>query len=201
LPLEDDTIFVVMPEELDFAENNPKFSDIHILETIPYSSTKAGFYLIHLQYSAEADALMAAEAAEKRKLIPGEVVIDGQKAQVNYTRDGPIQSAFDDDPDSLYTTNQINPALFDLTFPQEQEFHSIFIIHGAAPIELIVTFFSAAGDELKSYTTQFTDQDGGKGDKFNFDQAVKASMVTISVRVLDGDENDTVHIWGIAFNK
>jgi len=201
LPLENDTIFVVPPAEFEFAQSNPKFSDIQILRTIPYSKTKMGFYLIHLKYSPQADALMAAEEAERRKPLSGEVVINGQTVKISYTRESgatSVQSAFDDDPASLYKTAEINPATFDLTFPQEQEFHSIFIIHGAAHIELKVTFFSSAGEELKSYTAQFT-ENGDKGNTLNLDQAVKASRVSISVKVLDTDENATVHIWQIAF--
>jgi len=202
LPLENDTFFVVTPEEFDFANSNPKFSDIQVLQVIPYSSTKVGFYVIRLKYSPQADALLAAEDAEKRKLIPGEVMINGQKVQVKYTQDDglPIQNVFDDDPESLYKTAALNPALFDLTFPQEQEFHSIFIIHGGAQIELKVTFFSAAGDEIKSYTTQFL-ENGDKGNTLNFDQTVKATRVVISVQSILGDANATVHIWEIAFNK
>jgi hypothetical protein len=202
LPLENDTIFVVTPEEFDFAQKSPMFSDIQVLKVIPYSSTKAGFYLIRFKYSPQADALLAAEDAERRKLIPGEVVINGQNVQVNYTQDDglPIQNVFDDDPDSLYKTAALNPALFDLTFPQEQEFHSIFIIHGAAPIELKVTFFPAGGDEPKTYVTQFL-ENGDKGNTLNFGQTVKAIRVTISVQALSADEAGTVHIWEIAFNK
>jgi hypothetical protein len=200
LPLKDDTIFVITPAEFDFAKTNPKFSDIQVLKTIPYSSTKVGFYLIHLKYSPQADALFAAERVEKRKLIPGEVVIDGQKVQINYTRtDGTlIQDAFDNDPVSLYKTAEINPAEFDLTFPQDREFHSVFILHGTTPIELKVTFFPAAGDEQISYITQFTGN-GDKGDTLDLGQAVKATRVNISVQILHADESTVVHVWGIAF--
>ncbi len=201
-PLENDTIFVITPEEFDFAKNNPKFSDIQILKTIPYSKTKMGFYLIHMKYSAQAESIIAAEHAERRKLVHGEILIDGQQVEIAYTRnDGTlIQDAFDGNPLSLYKTSELNPAIFDLTFPQEQDFHSIFIIHGGAAIELQVTFFSAGGEKLQSYTTQFT-ENGDKGNTLKLDQSIKASRVLISVKSLFADELGVVHIWEIVFNK
>jgi len=125
-------------------------------------------------------------------------MIDGEKVDITYTRnDGTlIQSVFDDDPESLYKSHEINPVIFDLTFPKEKEFSSIFIIHGSAPIELGLTFFSAGGDRLKSYTTQFM-ENGDQGNTLQFDENVKALRVTISVEAIDANELEIVHIWEI----
>jgi hypothetical protein len=200
LPLENDTIFVVTPEELDFAQKNPKFSDIQILKTIPYSKSKAGFYLIHLKYSPKAEALMAAEEAERRKPISGEVLINGQTVQIVYTRnDGTlIQAAFDGDPVSLYKTAEINPAVFDLTFPQEQEFHSAFIIHGSGPIDLKIVFLTESGQEIGAYQASFT-KNGTEGNTIHFDPAVTASKVSISVDTPEQNDRGIVYIWDMTF--
>lgn len=200
--INEDMIFVVTPQEFEFAQKDPKFSDIEILKTIPYSKSKVGFYIIKLNYSPEAEAIWAAEDMERRKLLSGEIVIDGEPVKINHTRnDGTlIEGAFDDDPVSLYKSLRVNPVFFDLTFPQERDFQSVYIFHGSAPIELQVTFFSAAGDELKSYTTEF-EGNGEQGHTLNFDEKVKASRVTIEVKVLHTDDSATVHIWEIAFNK
>ncbi len=200
VPLKDDTIFVVTPEEFDFAQKNPKFSDIQILKTIPYSKSKVGFYLIHLKYSPQAEALLAAEDAERRKPILGEVVIDGQKVQIAYTKnDGTlIEHAFDGDPVSLYKSLEINPAVFDLTFPQKRAFHSIFIIHGGGPIVLKVAFFTESGQEIGAYQARFTEH-GTEGNTLSFEQAISASKIHISVESLGQGDRAIVHVWDIAF--
>ena len=198
IPFEPDTIFIATPEELDFAKKDPKFSDIEILKTIPYSASKAGFYFIHLKYSQQAESIIAAEKEEYHKLLTGEILLDGEKVQIAYTRnDGTqIEAAFDEDPVSLYKSAEINPVEFDLTYPREHEFHSIFIIYGADPIELQITFFSAGGEKVKSYTHQFN-ENGDAGNTFTFDQTIKASKVNISIKALTADENGTVHVWQI----
>jgi hypothetical protein len=200
LPLENDTIFVVTPEEFDFAQKNPKFSDIQILKTIPYSKSKAGFYLIRLKYSPQAKALMAAEEAERRKPISGEVIINGQKVQIVYTRnDGTlIQDAFDGNPASLYRSFEINPAVFDLTFPQEQAFHSVFIIHGSGPINLNIVFYAESGQEVGKYQASFTEH-GTEGNTLHLDPPVIASKVSLSVDTPEQNDRGIVYIWDITF--
>jgi hypothetical protein len=200
VPLKDDTIFVVTPEEFDFAQKNPKFSDIQILKTIPYSKTKLGFYLIHLKYSPQAEALFADEEAERKKPLSGEVVINGQTVQIVYTRnDGTlIQAAFDGDPVSLYKSAEINPAVFDLTFPQKQEFHSVFVIHGSGPIDLKVVFLTESGQEIGTYQASFTEH-GTEGNTLHFNPAVTASKVSISVNTPEQNDKGIVYIWDMTF--
>jgi hypothetical protein len=107
-----------------------------------------------------------------------------------------IDAIFDDNPETLYKSTSINPVEFDLIYPHEHEFHSLFIIHGAAPVEVLVTFFSADGQTIKSYTAKF-DQHGDVGNTLNFDEAVKSSKVSISVKIPTMDASGIVHLWGI----
>jgi hypothetical protein len=199
-PLETDTIFVVTPEEFEFARNNPKFSGIQILRTIPYSQTKAGFYLLRLEYSPQAEAILAAEEAERRKPLLGEVLIDEQLVQIVYTRnDGTlIESVFDDDPDSLYKSAEINPAIFELTFPQAREFRGLFIMHGEIPINLRVVFLSENGAEIGAYQASFV-EGGTEGNTLAFDPVITASKVHIIVEVSSEKERGLVHIWDMRF--
>ncbi len=202
LPITDNTVFVVTPDELAMEKKDPKFSNIQILKTIPYSASKDGFYLIHLHYSPNVDELFAAEIAERHKLISGEITINQQKVKVAYSQNNgtDIQAAFDDDPISLYKTDEVNPAIFDLTFPKEQEFRSVSLLHGTAPVELHVAFFSPDGTKLDGYDIQFK-ENIDREDILKLDTPVKAVRVLISVTSLYSDEAAIVHIWGIYFNK
>jgi hypothetical protein len=198
--IKDNTIFAITPEEMAFAQNNPKFSIIKILRVIPYSKTKEGFYLIRLKYAPNAQALIDAENAERRRLVHGEIVIDGQPVQIGYTQNASpsVDAVFDDNPDTLYKTAEINPAVFDLTFPEEREFHAISILHGLAPIELKVTFFPAQNYDAKKYTAQFTGE-SDQGSTLELGQNIRALRVTIEVKVLNDDPLSIVHIWDINF--
>lgn len=200
-PIQENSIFAITPEEYDFIKENPKFSIIKILKVIPYSPQKAGFYLLRLKYSPKAQAIFDAEWAEKLKPLQGEFFLNGEKVLVDYTKnDGTeISAVFDGNPNTLYKTAEINPAIFTLTFAQPKEFRSVYIVHGAANIEFQVTFLSASGETVKTSKVEFRGRTTG-GNTIQF-EPIKATRVNISVHVVDANESGIVHIWDIEFNK
>jgi 4-amino-4-deoxy-L-arabinose transferase-like glycosyltransferase len=197
LPLEDNAIFVLTSDEYEFAHQNPKFSDIRIVKTIPYSPTKIGFYLVHLKYSPESDQIIAAEEAERRKPVTKQTTINGQPVTITHPKSGnSVDNVFDNNPDTLFKSDGANPAIFDLIFDKPREFKSFFIIHGSSPIEMIVSFYAENGDQLSSQSTTFT-ENGTQGNRFSLRQPVTAKRMQISVKDLSQGEPGFVHIWDI----
>jgi hypothetical protein len=67
LPLTQNTLFVMTPNEYQRALNDPRFADIHLTQTVKYPNDADGFYFVRLNYSPQADAIFAAEDAARRK--------------------------------------------------------------------------------------------------------------------------------------
>jgi 4-amino-4-deoxy-L-arabinose transferase-like glycosyltransferase len=50
LPLDEDTVFIMTPQEYDIIRESPKFSDIDVETIVPYPDGNPGFYFVHLRY-------------------------------------------------------------------------------------------------------------------------------------------------------
>jgi hypothetical protein len=113
------TAFILTPEEFERALTSPKL-DIHKgFSTIADPSGKPGFYIVRLSYTEAADAIFAAERAERRKLVNGLVTIGGLDVPLEHPKldHGEIQFAFDGDLKTLARTLDANPARLTLGFP------------------------------------------------------------------------------------
>ena len=198
LSLEDNSLFVLTPEEFEYAKENPKFSDIQLLQSIPYSSEKDGFYLVHLKYSPQSDQIIANEIAERRKLVTAQITIDGQPVTISYPRsDGmSIDQLFDNNPNTLFKTDEANPGIFELVFNQPRELKSIFILHVSSSIELIITIYTETGEKLPPISQIFT-TNGIQGNRLTLPRPQTASKLIISVRDLTQGEPGKLHIWDI----
>ncbi len=69
LPLTDDTLLVMTPDEYAETIDDPKFTDIRVERTLPYPDGQPGFYFVRLKYSPEAPAIFAAEDAARRQPV------------------------------------------------------------------------------------------------------------------------------------
>jgi 4-amino-4-deoxy-L-arabinose transferase-like glycosyltransferase len=194
-------LLVVTEAEYQFAVASPKFSNIRVIRTIPYDVTRNAFYILHLEYSPQIDQLLAADFMERSQLQTAQIMIDGQPVTVNYTRGGggPIEQTFDG-LDTLYKTDEVNPALFELLYPEPRLFGSIFIIHGSSPIRLTATFYDQSGAQVAAYMVEFH-ENGENGNRLTLDSPIIAQKVTLSVMDLSQHENGIVHIWDIQFTE
>jgi 4-amino-4-deoxy-L-arabinose transferase-like glycosyltransferase len=194
------TLLILTAAEFEYAKESPRFSDIQTVRILPFPSGEPAFYFARLAYSPEIDSILAAEDAERREPEIGQITIDGQKVTVSYTKSGGIRidDLFDYNPETLYKSNEVNPAVFDLSFEQPREFKSIFIIHGSGPIDLEVVFYSESGQEIGAYQASFNEH-GVEGNTLTLDRPVTASKVRVSVNTPNQDSWGIVHIWDIQF--
>lgn len=194
-------LIVVTDEEYRFAVNNPKFSNIQVLRAVPYNDTRNAFYILRLEYSPQIDELLAAEFMERSQLQTAQIRIDGQPVTVNYTRCGgcPVEQAFDG-LNTLYTTDEVNPAVLELRYPEPRLFGSVFIVHGSSPIRLTASFYDHSGAQVAVYAVEFY-ENGSNGNRLTLDLPILAQQVTLSILDLSQHENGIVHIWDIQFTE
>jgi hypothetical protein len=50
LPLNEEAIFVLTPQDYEKATTSGKFTDVKVIKTIPYPNGKPGFYFVTLRY-------------------------------------------------------------------------------------------------------------------------------------------------------
>ena len=138
LPLDDNTLFIMIPEEYQKAIESGKFKDIRVEKTMPYPDGQPGFFFVRLRYVDNIDEILAAERAARRVLQTAEVEIDGETVQVKYPLldMGEVANMFDGNPDTLARTLEANPAVIELTFPEQREISSLSVIIGSAELQL-----------------------------------------------------------------
>ena len=200
IPFEENEIFILPLEELANLMENPKFTQIEVIDILPYPKGKPGFYFVSLDYSADAKAIFAAELAERQKPQVGQVELLGQGVEVTYPMldIGGIADAFDGDSATLIRTFEANPLNLTLTFGEAVELQTVTVwlgnVRSAISVELI-------DDQGQHY--QFQAFDAGTEAihpiRLEFGEKLTVKSLNLSVESLDEREPVHVHLWDVAF--
>lgn len=201
LPLDENTLFVMTPDEYNFITTIDKFSEIKVVDTIPYPDGRPGFYFINLTYVENIDEIFAAEKAARQVLQEGTFVIDGQEVQVRYSlldtdsQEQAMALLFDQDPYTLAKSFEANPFVMELTFPQPRTLNGFSIIIGAASVQIKFSCYSEENAEPTVYT--FEGQGSVNDMELSFDLPNPTETQKLRVEVLDtlAPDESKVHIW------
>ncbi|HET6594643.1 MAG TPA: glycosyltransferase family 39 protein [Anaerolineales bacterium] len=201
LPLDEDTLFIMTPQEYDIIKENPKLTDIDVETTVPYPDGTPGFYFVHLRYADNIDEIFAAEKATREALRESTLMIDGQEVKLRYSyldaemQDKWIALVFDNDPFTVAKTFETNPFVLEMEFPKVRTLNGFSIIIGTAHVQLTVKCYSASGAEPVTYS--FEGQGTRQQPELSFDFPEPTQSQTIHLEVLDPQAPDQskVHIW------
>jgi Dolichyl-phosphate-mannose-protein mannosyltransferase len=201
LPLDDDTLFIITPQEYDVVMNSDKLTDIHVDTIIPYPDGNPGFYFVHLRYVNNIDEIFAAEKAARQALRETVVNIDGQEVKIRYSYlDSDLQNeslalVFDNDPYTVAKTFESNPFVIEMTFPTPRTINGFSIMIGSAEVKITLKCYSAPSAQPTLYT--FEGQ-GTKGQpQLSFDLPAPTQVQILRVETLNvlSPEPTKVHIW------
>ena len=157
LPLDDQTILVMTPQEYAEALANPKFVGVRVEKTIPYPDGNPGFYFVRLRYSPEADAIFAAELAARRQPLTEEYSLDGQLVTVTHTQIdvGQLSDLFDRDTFTLVRTMEINPFVIEILFPQPRPIKGLSVTTGSMEFALTATLYTDESSPPREFTQTY----------------------------------------------
>jgi 4-amino-4-deoxy-L-arabinose transferase-like glycosyltransferase len=201
LPLDDNTLFIITPQEYNAVLENPKFAEIDVETIIPYPDGNPGFYFIHLRYVDNIDEIFAAEKATRQVLQEMVVTIEGQEVQLRYPyldSDFQPQSmalVFDNDPFTVAKTFETNPFVFEMTFPASRTLNGFSIIIGSATVQITLKCYATSDAEPIIHT--FDGQGTRQQPELSFDLPTSTKVQVLRVEVLDllSPEQSKVHIW------
>ena len=201
LPLDEDTLFIMTPQEYVLVKENPKLTDINVETTVPYPDGTPGFYFVHLRYADNIDEIFAAEKATREALRESTLTIDGQKVKLRYSyldaevQDKWIALVFDNDPFTVAKTFETNPFVLEMEFPKVRTLNGFSIIIGTAKVHITVRCYSAPGAEPVTYT--FDGQGTKQQPELSFDFPESTQVRTLHMEVLDplAPDQAKVHIW------
>lgn len=198
-PLDQNTLFVMTPEEYSMAQESKKFQDILVEEIIPYPSGVDGFYFVRMSYVEKIDQIMEEERKERMELRTAKVMIDGELVSVKHSLldIGEVGHIFDDDLHTLGRTFEANPAIIELEFPAPRFIQGVSVIIGSTEAEIGAVLKSDPSSEPRKFTRIFQGNIEQPEAIFEFNEAVQTLILRLEIRDLHQAEPGNVHIWEI----
>jgi 4-amino-4-deoxy-L-arabinose transferase-like glycosyltransferase len=199
LPLDENTLFVMTPEEHQKAEASGKFTNIRVEQSLPFPNGQPGFYFVRLDYVDDIDEILAVERAARRELQSAVVVIDGQAVPVRYSLldMGEVGQMFDGDPETLGRTLEANPAVIELTFPELKPLRRIGVIIGSTQAEIKAILYSDPDSDPVQITRTFQGAIDHPKVTLDFGQMYLVKILRLEVRDTHQTEPANVHVWEI----
>jgi hypothetical protein len=201
LPLDENTLFIMTPQEYDMILENPKFTDIDAETIVPYPDGNPGFYFVRLRYVDNIDEIFAEEKAVRQALREATLMIDGQEVKVRFSyldtdfQDKSMALVFDNDPFTLAKTFETNPFVMEMTFPEPRTLNGFSIIIGSAKVQITLKCYPEIGAQPTVYT--FEGEGTRNQPELSFDLPTSTEAEVLQVEVLDllSPEQSRVHIW------
>ena len=200
LPLDANTVFVMMAREYQKTVDSGKFTDLRLEQTIPYPDGSPGFHFVRLRYTDEIDQILAAEKQARRQLVTAQLSLDGQPVQVKYPLldMGEIAAAFDGNSDSLIRSLEANPLVLELTFPQPRTLNSVIASVGGAPTTFTVRLIPSDGSAEQTFSTQAGVALEVRQLTLDFGAPLSVAKLIIEVKNTNEGEPAHVHLWEIS---
>jgi len=199
MPLNEDIVFVMTPEEYSWMLTTNKFADVEVLQCLPYPNGKCGFYFVTLRYVDNVAEIFAREQAERREPKQAEVELLGQSVSVEYSPldIGSIAQIFDGDSKTFIRTFEANPLEITLSFSQPVELRGVSMLIGnaASRLELEVTLPDSQTPLL--FTAEINPQQAYRTLGVSFGKTLQVQSLYLRLYDLDQSEPGHVHLWEV----
>ncbi len=196
LDLNDQLLFVMTPTEYQRALSDPRFANIRLQETLKYPNGTDGFYFVRLNYSAQADAIFAAEDAARRQPVQEDITLDGQSVHVLHSRfdSGRLADLFDGDTFTLARTAVDNPAFLEFTFDQPRSMRGITLTTGTLDFVLTVNVFVDGNSAPQVYTQTFTGLPPDPTVSIDFGSTIAVKKLRLEIKDIREGTDNHIHI-------
>lgn len=199
LYLEENTVFVMIPEEYEKAIASGKFANIDVEKTVKYPDGRTGFYFAKVRYVDNIDQILALEKEIRRRLKESDVNWLGQTVHVRYSPldMGEIVNIFDGDDNTLVRTAEANPAIYEIKFSQPIKIKEMGLFFGSTEAGIELILYPADGSTpVKIETTLFGSVDKPKG---SIKLSKELIIESFQLKLTDTRQQDpgNVHLWDI----
>jgi 4-amino-4-deoxy-L-arabinose transferase-like glycosyltransferase len=152
-------LFVLTPEEYAAVLRDPKLTNVHVEETLPYPDGRPGFYFVRMEYSDQAEAAFAREREARSRPVEESLEIDGETYRIEHSvfDSGELFHVFDKDPYTLARGMEANPLLLDITLPSPRNVSGLDLTTGSMDIGLAVALYHPGSEEPMELEESFKD--------------------------------------------
>lgn len=200
-PLEENQLFVMIPEEFDSLPLN-HFKEVKVEKTLPYPDGQPGFYFVRLQYADDIQEIIARELAERHELDHAQTWWGADLVKVGFTKldMGSIDQLYDGDPTTLVRTWAVNPMqlIFDFPFPRELRQVDLQVGGTATGIEIRVKY---EGQSDVLFLPQYlAEAPLPRIASFHLPQGGKVEQIAITIQNVNDPADGHVHLWEVSFH-
>lgn len=204
-PVDENTVFIMVPLEYEIATQSDKLTDIRIEKTVPYPDGTPAFHFVRLRYVDNIDEVFAAERAVRAVLQEAVATVDGQPVTVQHSyldavsQSDTIRLLFDDDPFTYAKTFEDNPFVIELTFRSPRTISGFSITIGSANAQITLNAYPTVGADVITYTFE------GKGSEeepilsFEFPEPVQVQSLHLEMLDPYSPPPAQIHIWELKF--
>ena len=198
-PLDDNNLFVMIPDEYEKVVKSGKFSLIDVEKTIPYPDGKPGFYFVRLRYTEEAKVIFEQEAEARKALqVDGVLLPNNDIITVKYSPldMGEIRNVFDGNEGTLARTLEANPFALEINFPAPVEISNLRVLVGGTETRVTLHLYAPGEDQPVTFTEQMGDTVDVKAIQFAFD-AMAVEKMKLEILSVRDTEPSHVHLWEV----
>jgi 4-amino-4-deoxy-L-arabinose transferase-like glycosyltransferase len=201
LPLDKNTIHIMLPNEYQWMIESRKFTDIDVIRTIKYPNGSDGFFFVIMNYVDNINEVIEQDIAERRKPRQATIVIDGQEVQAVYPLldMNEIKHAFDNNDTTLIRTFEANPLRIELTFPEPQQISEVTALVGGASTRLTLVMTIPGRDYSVTWSTEVGESTQVRPITIELDEPVMVDHLVIEVLNINDGNIAHVHLWEIKF--
>jgi hypothetical protein len=198
--LNQQTVFVMINEELNRVYTSGKFTNVRIEKILSYPDGTPGFYFVRLRYIPDIEEIFAAEAASRRVLQKGKVFVTSELAEVRYSYldMGEISNIFDNDPETFIRTIEANPLQVEINFPEVKVIKGMAVRVGGVATRITVEMQQDNNTTPIIIVKTVAETPDPRPVDFSFGQPLNVSVVHLLVETILDSEPSHVHLWEVA---
>lgn len=202
LPIDENTLFVLTPEEVDDLQKSGKFKPMVIKRILNWPDGRPGFYFLQLSYADNAAEIFEQEAAELARPMYDSVQLFGQTVAVEFSRIdmAKISAIFDGDQRSLTRTLRSNPFIIKLKFPEPVQISQATTTIGSPATQITMTAERPDGSQTEVETRVISIPDSIRPVPLMFEHPEEVSTLTLRILSIGEQEPTHVHVWELVFN-
>lgn len=200
-PLTPNSVFIMLPDEVDRANASRKFKPLQVEQAIPYPDGKPGFVITRPQYVDNVAAIFAAEKEARRQLVPSRVTVNGETVTVNHSvlGSGQAKDLFDGDTFTLVRFREANPAVIEIVYPTPRAVTSLGADFGSMDFALTVSLYPPGSDTPTTVTQTYRGLPADPHIDLPFANAPpQVERVRIEVKDLNQGDTAQIHVRELA---
>jgi 4-amino-4-deoxy-L-arabinose transferase-like glycosyltransferase len=198
-PLDQNTLFVMTPDEYQQTIDSGKFKQVRVEDTLAYPDGSPGFYFVRLAYVDNIESILELEHQQRSVLRQARILLDGAPVKVEHSLldMGEAHSMFDGDPHSLGRTFEANPAVIALSFDTPRSISGVSVIIGSTEVEIRALLYLPSKttpiEHLKTFHGTIEQPEA----VFDFGESFGVETLHLEVRDLRQGDPGNVHIWEV----